>query len=385
MNVFSEHALRATNEVGLVEAMNYLLEHDNGTKTEPAVSASQPQAEMTEQQQGGQKAAAVDQMESSSVVQLIDDDEPTPASKEAVAPQPPSKTTAQPHSFKCLVLVWLFYCALLVECFSFCTSNTCSHMHFSTIFRCEKMFADTDSLSMHAEISKHGRFEESTEEVKPLTDEEKRQRLEAAQAKLKEIRVKKQEQERKEAIEKEIKRRRDGQSMIEAEEERKQREMKEWAEAKKREKREVIETGARFLTRAAYFPVEETWILSQEELARRRVLEQIKMDREARKTADNSVAAASQSIQPIVMTTPAAISSTDTRLQIRLPDGSLIRETFEANEILASVRVWAQMKGEEKGAFRGNIELISPFPRKTFSQDDYAKPLKALGQFFVYL
>ncbi|VDK42317.1 unnamed protein product [Anisakis simplex] len=240
--------------------------------------------------------------------------------------------------------------------------------------RCNKMLADADKMSMHAEITKHDQYEQSTEQVKPLTEEEKKQRLEAIQAKLKEARVQKELKEKQEAIEKEIKRRREGQSMADAEEERKQLEIRKWAEQKKREK---IET----------------------ELARRRILEQIKMDREARRAADNpsKISATtppkdqpqsqSSSLNPVT-------SATHTRLQIRLPDGSLIRETFEvrirlnfvnsilfspAKEALAAVRCWAQMKGIKQGVFRGEIELISPFPRKVFSHDDYAKPLRELG------
>lgn len=56
----------------------------------------------------------------------------------------------------------------------------------------------------HAARTKHEAFSESTEAVKPLTEEEKKERLAALQKKLKEARVKKEDEERKEMLEKVI-------------------------------------------------------------------------------------------------------------------------------------------------------------------------------------
>lgn len=55
---------------------------------------------------------------------------------------------------------------------------------------------------MHVDITKHTKFSKLGDGVVPLTEEEKQRRLAAAQAKLKEIRAQKAEQEAKEAIEK---------------------------------------------------------------------------------------------------------------------------------------------------------------------------------------
>lgn len=54
----------------------------------------------------------------------------------------------------------------------------------------------------HAARTKHEKFSESTEVVKPLSEEEKKKQLEKLQKKLKEARAKKEEQERKEELEK---------------------------------------------------------------------------------------------------------------------------------------------------------------------------------------
>uniref|UniRef100_A0A915AIT2 UBX domain-containing protein 1 n=1 Tax=Parascaris univalens TaxID=6257 RepID=A0A915AIT2_PARUN len=330
----AERALRETHEVGLAEAMNYLLDSD---ENEMSHATSQPKVESADQQtkveppaQNKERLrnatyedfAGMDHMESTSVVQLIEDEESSAAKNGPTATQQEPGSKEEKPSYKCLM--------------------------------CGAVFADFEKLSVHVDITKHTKFSKLGDGVVPMTEEEKQKRLAAAQAKLKEIRAQKAEQEAKETIEKELRRRREGQSVAQAEEERKRREMKEWAEAKKREKRE-------------------------EELARRRVLEQIKMDREAQKALGMATNTSPQLVkQDIVTASPAASSCTSSRLQVRLPDGSLIRETFDASETLGSVRVWAQMKGEERG-IHGDIELISPFPRKVFNQEDYAIPLKGLG------
>lgn len=42
---------------------------------------------------------------------------------------------------------------------------------------CDKVFRDMDLAMYHAEKSGHEDFSESSEEIKPLTEEEKKQRL----------------------------------------------------------------------------------------------------------------------------------------------------------------------------------------------------------------
>lgn len=82
----------------------------------------------------------------------------------------------------------------------------------------------------------------------------------------------------------------------------------------------------------------------KEELARRRVLEQIKMDREAQKAVGMATNTASQLVkQDVVTAPPAASSCTSSRLQVRLPDGSLIREAFDVRFVLYFIRCCFQL------------------------------------------
>lgn len=69
---------------------------------------------------------------------------------------------------------------------------------------------------------------------------------------------------------------------------------------------------------------------------------------------------------------------TNTRIQVRLQDGSTLTETFGVKEQLSAVRVFIQMKAAE-ALGTDNFELMTSFPRKVFKGDDYEKPLDVLG------
>jgi len=81
-----------------------------------------------------------------------------------------------------------------------------------------------------------------------------------------------------------------------------------------------------------------------------------------------------------VSSPPAGVKSpprdyTETRIQVRLQDGSTLQETFNVKEQLSAVRVFIQMKTGIESPF----SLMTTFPRKLFAEDDYEKPLEVLG------
>lgn len=65
----------------------------------------------------------------------------------------------------------------------------------------------------------------------------------------------------------------------------------------------------------------------------------------------------------------------ETRIQVRLPSGSALTQTFNVKEQLAAVRLFVEMNSETPTAFG----LMTTFPRKVFVEEDYEKPLDALG------
>ncbi|KAL3997772.1 UBX domain family protein [Acanthocheilonema viteae] len=295
----AEKALRETGETGLIEAVEWIETHQKDSDTNPPKPA-QPQPPEEE----------------NSIVEFAEEEEPS---------KPSSTEVPQAMSFKCDV--------------------------------CGKHLADDQAVMFHAARTKHEAFSESTETVKPLTEEEKKERLAALQNKLKEARAKKEDEERKETLEKEKRRRLEGKSMAKVEEERKEMEMKKMLEEKKREKREEIE-------------------------ARKRVLEQIRLDREARKLNEQLRL---QSTAVPVNTPLSAVNKISPikddgycQIQVRLLDGSIIKEKFKSDEPLSHVRLWVEM--HDKDTMDGiPFTLMTPFPRKIFTDEDMEAPIKVLG------
>jgi hypothetical protein len=82
--------------------------------------------------------------------------------------------------------------------------------------RCGKLFKSNLEVEFHATKSGHDRFSESTEEKKPLTEEEKKEQLRMLEEKLKQKRKEREEQEKKDAFEREKNRIRSGKEISEA-------------------------------------------------------------------------------------------------------------------------------------------------------------------------
>lgn len=122
----------------------------------------------------------------------------------------------------------------------------------------------------------------------------------------------------------------------------------------------------------------------EEKMARERVRAQIEADKAARraKAAGGIEAQPSpptvsvqQPQQPAVSTPPKDYK--ETRIQIRLPNGTTIVETFNKQEQLAAVRLFIQLKqGEPAGVFP--FGMMTTFPRKVFNDEDFEKSLEEL-------
>ncbi|GMR53706.1 hypothetical protein PMAYCL1PPCAC_23901, partial [Pristionchus mayeri] len=206
---------------------------------------------------------------------------------------------------------------------------------------CGKVIRDENAMMFHASKTGHENFEESNESLKPLTEEEKKEQAAKLREKIKESMKKKAEVEEKEKIEREKRRVQEGKLMLERNEKRKEMEQLAAIEQRKRDKEE-------------------------EAAAKRRVLEQIKADREAR-----AAAAAAR-------THPTPVEKKEYKeaiIQVRLPSGEVIRNTFSSQETLAAVRVWIEMAKPELVPF----SLLQPFPRKMMSSEDFAAPLSSLS------
>jgi len=235
--------------------------------------------------------------------------------------------------------------------------------------QCGKIFREMALANFHAEKSGHDQFEESTEEVKPLTEEEKQQRLNELRSKAAEKKAVKAVEEAKEARANELIRRKAGQDKGAALEALKVKEAEREAAQKKQEK--LDEQKARAAIKA------------QIEADKRERAEKIAREKAARE-GKAYVPTAGQS-------TPAASSSTsalnsgvkgsdykDTRLQIRLSSGGQpLTTTLPSNSTLREVAEF--VAGQSLQYDVETVTFTMQFPRKQFSRADFNKTLKDLG------
>ncbi|EKM50568.1 uncharacterized protein PHACADRAFT_263919 [Phanerochaete carnosa HHB-10118-sp] len=232
---------------------------------------------------------------------------------------------------------------------------------------CGKIFKNTALAQYHAEKSGHDQFEESTEEVKPLTEEEKQQKLTELREKMAEKRAAKAKEEQKEQRANEAIRRKSGKDVNELREELKQKEILKEAEAKRREKVEDAKA------RAA--------IKAQIEADKRERAEKAAREKALREGTALPEAAPTQSPLAAARAAPTGTAGRDyptTRLQIRMASGGQPYTTTLPSD--AKLREVAEYLAGQNLNF--DVETVSfsmQFPRKQFSQADFSKTLRELG------
>ncbi|KAI8918261.1 ubiquitin-related domain-containing protein [Powellomyces hirtus] len=222
---------------------------------------------------------------------------------------------------------------------------------------CGRLLRDAAAAEFHAVKSGHQNFSESTEAIKPLTEEEKKAKLADIQARLAAKREEKRLQEIEDQKGKEKIRRATGKEMTEMKEKIKEKEMKKAFEDKQREKED--DKRARDKIRAQ---------IEADKKDRARQAEERKLIAKGLSTTQNRE-------QPKPAASPAVVSRdyNETRLQIRLPD-SVLTETFSAEDTLD--KVYAFVAGQRPGS---TYKLIQTFPRKVLDGPDRAKTLKELN------
>lgn len=212
---------------------------------------------------------------------------------------------------------------------------------------------DEDFTEEEGQQMKESLEKPKPEEKKPLTEEEKAEKL----ARLEELRVKKRaEREAKEAEEaraKEKSRIESGKDMGAIREALAEQEIRKLAEQRRREKED-------------------------DKRARARVLEQIAADKAERLAKKEGTKVEEAKPVPVAAAPPPVKKDySETRLQIRQPTGQPIVHTFGVKEQLSAVRLYIQMNRTDGEA--GPVKLMTSFPKKVFSEDDYENTLENLG------
>lgn len=220
---------------------------------------------------------------------------------------------------------------------------------------CNKLFKSTAEVEFHAAKTGHQNFSESTEEKKPLTEEEKEQQKKLLEQKIAQKKKEREEKEKAEAIEREKNRIRAGKELVNIKKKMEDEELRKAIEQRKRDKEE-------------------------DRLARQKIRDQIEADKLARKAKQQQSSDEPPPPAPPVVSVPSkpAVKKdyNETRIQIRLLNGQSLTQTFGIKEQLSAVRLYVEMnRTDEEGPF----SLMTNFPKKIFSFDDYDKPLEALG------
>ncbi|KZT69290.1 hypothetical protein DAEQUDRAFT_726872 [Daedalea quercina L-15889] len=237
--------------------------------------------------------------------------------------------------------------------------------------QCGKVFRTTALANYHAEKSGHDQFEESAEEIKPLTEEEKKQKLAELREKMAAKRAAKAKEDAKEHLANEAIRRKGGRDLNEIREELKAKEVKKDLEAKKREKLEDAQARARVKAQ-----IEADKRERAEKAAREKAL------REGRPVPGASAAPAAAA--PAVAAAASAAPHTagkdypETRLQIRLASGGQpYTTTLPSDSTLREVAEFVAAQTLSVDA--ETVTFAMHFPRKQFTRSDFAKSLRDLG------
>ncbi|CAF0843116.1 unnamed protein product [Brachionus calyciflorus] len=203
--------------------------------------------------------------------------------------------------------------------------------------------------------------ESNTSEQKKSIDEKVAQ----AKEKLRQIQEKKRLEEEEKNRNSEMERRRLGQDILKAKREKEELEMKQLAEAKRKEKLE-------------------------DELAKKRIMEKIQQDREEKQKnyaqekqdVQSAKEAERQKLEQqklLEKQAEAARNSNIARLQFRLVDGSSFNSQFEPNQTLKEVKDFVAQKLVEMNNNNTNFSMHSTFPKREYTDSDMSLTLRELN------
>ncbi|KAK1633864.1 ubiquitin-related domain-containing protein [Colletotrichum phormii] len=221
---------------------------------------------------------------------------------------------------------------------------------------CGKRFRSQDTASYHASKTDHTDFSESTEEIAPLTEDQKKEKLIQLREQLQEKNAKQALLDKEDAKRNEKIRMKATKETQEAKEELARKEQIKEAAKKRQEKQDDIEAKRRIKAK-----------IEADKEERRRKAEEAKAAREGR--APEAPAAAAAPAAP-----KAVANHNEARLRLQTAGGNVVK-TLPAETTLFEV---AQMLQSETGT--AVTSFSTTFPRKTFEGHmDLSKTLKEAG------
>ncbi|RGP64804.1 hypothetical protein FSPOR_7740 [Fusarium sporotrichioides] len=226
---------------------------------------------------------------------------------------------------------------------------------------CGKRFRNHDLATYHATKTEHTDFSESTEEIAPLTEDEKKARLEELRERLQAKRALQSVKDKEDHKRNEQIRQKSTKESQEAKEELARKQAVKEAAAKRQEKLEDQEAKRRIKAK-----------IEADKAERRRKAEEAKAAREGR--APQAEAAVPSSADTIAAAVKPKSNHNEARLRLQT-DGGNITKTLPAETTLFEL---AQQVQSETG--NAVSSFTTTFPRKTFEGDvDFSKTLKEAG------
>ncbi|KAG6090433.1 hypothetical protein E4U30_002930 [Claviceps sp. LM220 group G6] len=228
---------------------------------------------------------------------------------------------------------------------------------------CGKRFRNHDLATFHATKTEHTDFSESTEEIAPLTEEQKKAKLDELRERLKAKRSVQSEQDKEDARRNEQIRQKSTKESHDLKEELARKEQIKEATRKRQEKQDDLDAKKRIKAK-----------IEADKAERRRKAEEAKAAREGR--APNSDVGASAAPAPAPASAPARPKAdhSQAKLRLQMPSGNLIK-TLTAETTLFEL---AQQVQQETGLTVSTF--ATTFPRQVFEgHTDMSKTLKEAG------
>ncbi|RHZ57161.1 RAD52 DNA repair protein RADC [Aspergillus thermomutatus] len=225
---------------------------------------------------------------------------------------------------------------------------------------CGKKFRSQAQAEFHASKSGHVDFSESTEEIAPLTEEEKKAKLEELRQKLAAKRALQADQDKVDQKRNEEIRRKSTKESQDIKEELQRKQMMKEAAKKKQEKLEEIEAKRRIKAR-----------IEADKEERRLRAEREKAERAGMAPPAQPAAQVPTTSGPVA--SKPASAYTETRLRFQTPKGNVMKTVPVTTTLFEVAAALKQELGIEVQSF------VQNFPRKVFHAEFFGESLKDLG------
>ncbi|KAL4878570.1 hypothetical protein BJY04DRAFT_221069 [Aspergillus karnatakaensis] len=226
---------------------------------------------------------------------------------------------------------------------------------------CGKKFRSHAQAEFHASKTEHVDFAESTEELAPLTEEEKKARLQELREKLAAKRAGLSEQDKLDKKRNEEIRRKATKESQDAKEELQRKQMLKEAALKKKDKQDEIDAKRRVKARIEADKEERRLRAEREKAERAGLAPPVQADPVPATTASAPVAS-----KP-------ASAYTEARLRFQTPKGNIMKTLPVETTLFEVAEALKSEDGVAVQSFRQN------FPRKVFNSEFFGESLKDLG------